>query len=1430
MTELAQGYLSLSVGLDHPGESVAKWLNSQQKAVDVAGKAMGKSLSDGLNLGAERAKADAEQAQRAFDMASKAATTASEKQEAAARKVQIAEAKLTETREKYAKDSSQVLTAEDRLATAKGAAAKASLSVTAAEAKQATAADKVKVALDRQSKAEQEAAQKSEQSVSRIRTALKSVATRVNPFAGMPAEAQTAGSSSGRSFASGFKTSGKRGVSEGSKGMFSGLSGAARTAAAGLGGMFAITQVKSWATDSIGAFKSVAGQSIALQKSLGGTVEDASRMRVALQLSGVSADQAATHIRLFAKNVNSMAATDVKAKASSDAKATAYRSQIAVLQASGKHTATLAARIDALKAKEDAARSSASLSSSVLAKMGVDYHDAAGNLKPMSAILPQVADKFKEMPDGPEKTAAAMKLFGRNGADMIKFLNKGSAGIKELQAQSDKYGLTVSKDQVSAVTKSAVAQRQLDAATMGLKVSFGAQLMPQLTKVVVLLNEKAIPAIKQMTDFMSRHKTAVKNVAIGIGVLIGVLKTLEIVQGAINLVMGANPFVLVAVAVAALVAAFIYAYKHSETFRNVINSVLNGVKKVALAVGSWFAGPFLGFFKAIPGFFTSLWDKVKAGFSTGINAVVNFVKAHWATILAVLLGPLGLLIGQIIKHWAQIKAAFAAGISAVVGVIRTVGSAISGAWNTIWNGVRNSWVFKTMNAVFSVTFRLALVAIRVGLAAIRAVWNAVWGAIRAYLVTVWTAIKIIVHGAMTLVRNYIIPVLYGIRAIWNAVWSAISRFASSVWHGISATIHAVWGAVAGWVGGRLASLRNTWVAVWSAIRNFVIPIWASISAVIRSVLSAITGFIAGRIANIRSNWTNGFNAVRNTASRVMDAVHSAIKTVMGKIGGVFSSGVAAIKKAWDGLQNVAKAPVKFVVNTVLNGGLIGGFNWVANKLGATPIKPITLPHGFAGGGFVDLPWSAQNRDPYLGMSPQGAFRFEGEEFIANRAATAKSRGLLEAINSGQLNDKMLGFKSGGYTGGRGHLTALAASKITAAAQSLGWMLQLAQQGWNAPNGLSGTSHAGDAVDVSGPAGGTRLWSIRDALRRQNWAAWVRGPAENFSWHVHAVPGPGAGTPRGSAVWQWSDYLAGGGGLHGSGTPDPYAKPSSGGSWLSQIGSAVSGLFGKFASPVDWIKDRFKSLGNVVSKFGDNAFTQMIAKVPVKLADAAISKVTSLFNLSSGPSGSSSNAESWRGVVKQALARSGIGGGKSDEDKWLRQIMSESSGNPNLIQSSALRDINVLRGDPARGLVQVPGVTWADFGRDMGGFSTNWMNPLKNLIVGMRAAAAQHKNWRNVIGFWHGYASGTDSALPGAAWLAEEGPELVVGRQMANLTAGSRVYNATQTAQMLGGGSGPSVMIVKDVNNELIGRVRIESYDQALNAIDDNADKIARVGG
>lgn len=68
-------------------------------------------------------------------------------------------------------------------------------------------------------------------------------------------------------------------------------------------------------------------------------------------------------------------------------------------------------------------------------KIGVSTKDANGDLKLTDAVLLEMADKFKDMPDGTMKTALAMKVFGKSGAELIPMLNMGSAGIQQLREE-----------------------------------------------------------------------------------------------------------------------------------------------------------------------------------------------------------------------------------------------------------------------------------------------------------------------------------------------------------------------------------------------------------------------------------------------------------------------------------------------------------------------------------------------------------------------------------------------------------------------------------------------------------------------------------------------------------------------------------------------------------------------------------------------------------------------------------------------------------------------------------------------------------------------------------------------------------------------------------------------------------------------------------
>ena len=75
--------------------------------------------------------------------------------------------------------------------------------------------------------------------------------------------------------------------------------------------------------------------------------------------------------------------------------------------------------------------------------LGISVLDASGNLKTADVVMAEVADQFENFKDGPEKSALALALFGKAGADMIPLLNDGGAAMRENTEYAKKYsGMT----------------------------------------------------------------------------------------------------------------------------------------------------------------------------------------------------------------------------------------------------------------------------------------------------------------------------------------------------------------------------------------------------------------------------------------------------------------------------------------------------------------------------------------------------------------------------------------------------------------------------------------------------------------------------------------------------------------------------------------------------------------------------------------------------------------------------------------------------------------------------------------------------------------------------------------------------------------------------------------------------------------------------
>ncbi|MEV5677456.1 transglycosylase SLT domain-containing protein [Streptomyces sp. NPDC052179] len=135
-------------------------------------------------------------------------------------------------------------------------------------------------------------------------------------------------------------------------------------------------------------------------------------------------------------------------------------------------------------------------------------------------------------------------------------------------------------------------------------------------------------------------------------------------------------------------------------------------------------------------------------------------------------------------------------------------------------------------------------------------------------------------------------------------------------------------------------------------------------------------------------------------------------------------------------------------------------------------------------------------------------------------------------------------------------------------------------------------------------------------------------------------------------------------------------------------------------------------------------------------------------------GAGDSVSRWTPLVKMVLAQLGLP--QSDLGLVLHRIKVESGGNPKAINTW---DINAKNGVPSQGLMQTIPPTFAAYA---GPYKSRGItDPLASIYAGLNYATSRYgANWRKALSGTQGYATGTDGAARGWAWVGEEGPELV----------------------------------------------------------------------
>lgn len=362
-------------------------------------------------------------------------------------------------------------------------------------------------------------------------------------------------------------------------------------------------------------------------------------------------------------------------------------------------------------------------------------------------------------------------------------------------------------------------------------------------------------------------------------------------------------------------------------------------------------------------------------------------------------------VGQWVKDnaaWLIPLTAAIAGYVAVMGtmaIIKTVRGWLTAAAAAQWG----------MNAAMTANPIGLIVAAIVGLVA-GLIWFFTQTELGKQIVAnVWGFIQAAVKGVVDWFTGTALPVIQG---VFNAVGVVFTwlyeNIIKPVWDGIMVVVNAAWLVIRGIfqviqsviqtiVVPAFLGILNTVQQVFRDVQNAIMRFWYTN---VKPIFDAVVGFLQRTFGPafdyigkfVASVWYGLQETVYKfwyqNVKPIFDKISNAVKDALPK---AFEAGVGFIKTAWNKLIEIAKMPIRFVIDTVINDGLIGAFNTVAGFLpGVDKLPRVALPQGFANGGYTGNGGKYQP----AGIVHAGEYVFTKEQTrkagVGNLAAMAQS--------------------------------------------------------------------------------------------------------------------------------------------------------------------------------------------------------------------------------------------------------------------------------------------------------------------------------------------------------------------------------------------------------------------------------------------------------
>lgn len=723
-------------------------------------------------------------------------------------------------------------------------------------------------------------------------------------------------------------------------------------------------------------------------------------------------------------------------------------------------------------------------------------------------------------------------------------------------------------------------------------------------------------------------------------------------------------------------------------------------------------------------------------------------------------------------------------ISKIGKALGDIGKSLTLFWEQngkqIIQAIKNFFVFIQPVVKIVMTLMMSFIDNVIGL--VKGLLNAIQGAIKIFtgLFTgdfskMWEGVKQLFWGSIQAVWNWIQilffkRILEGVKGLWTGFSGSIKGLWESTKTFFTEGISKTWDKLVNWVVnllGKVGNLKTTFgnfiQNMWNGVKNFfsngVGDTWNKVVGWVKNIFNKATE-LKNNVSDVIGNLWNG---IKDTFRRGIDTVFNWFSELPTKMKNAIIGGKNAIVDAFKSIFNSALKAIGKPVNAIIHGA-----SWVLEKLGADKLEEWKVPQyakGTPNGGHPGGPMMVNDgRGAEAVITPNGqAFIPRGRNVVLN---APKGTHVLTAEETAYMTgNKAPRYRYAKGTGFFGNLW----NNVKGFAGDVGNKLKdvvgdvwdfVTDPGALARKVLNGLGVLEGLVKYPLDVGKGILSKATEALTNKITELFSSGSLDTSMGmqgvYKYLADVAVAVMKKFPGFQVTSGYREGDPYSHGKHNAIDIALPGVvNGS--PRYTEAANYAFEKFANKIGYVitngkvRDRSGQSGTGIHNdwrpWPDGDHYDHVHLNGVRDPQGGL--------VSGGDSVGGSGVERWRPYVKRALKMNNLPTSSAYVDAWMRQIQTESGGNPLAIGGNdGLADGN------ATGLLQTKPGTFAanafpGYGNIMSGFD--------NILAAINYAKKRYgSDMLGVIGRGHGYANGGIVNQHQIAEIAEGNkPEIII---------------------------------------------------------------------